>query len=205
MDQQFTHNRRQLLAGIAALIGATALPGEALAAPKRRARRFLAAPQFALLGAVADTIIPATDTPGAIAAQVPARLDGLLQGWASAQTQSDVSGALGRIDAAARAQKQKGFAALTPAERAAVLRPHDVAALKNVPPPANAPKAMFFFQPNHVADPGYLKIKDLVLHLYYFSEVASAQELIYEHVPGNFEPSVKLTSASRPHLGTGLF
>jgi Gluconate 2-dehydrogenase subunit 3 len=205
MDHQFTYNRRQLLAGIAVLIGASALPAEALAMPKRRARRFLAAPQFALLDAVADTIVPATDTPGAIAAQVPERLDGLLQGWASAQTRDDVIGALERIDAAARSQKNKGFAALTLADREAVLSPHDVAALKIVTPPVNAPKAMFFFQPNHVADPGYLKIKDLVLHLYYFSEVASTQELIYEHVPGNFEPSVKLTPASRPYLGTGPF
>jgi hypothetical protein len=32
MDQQFTHNRRELFAGIAALLGASALPGAALAA-----------------------------------------------------------------------------------------------------------------------------------------------------------------------------
>jgi gluconate 2-dehydrogenase gamma chain len=205
MLDQFTVDRRALLQNLALLLGASALPAAALAAPKRRARRFLAAPQYALLGAVADTIMPATDTPGAIAAQVPARLDGLLRNWASAQTRSDVSGALGRIDAAARAQKKKGFLSLTPAERAAVLRPHDAAALKPVPPPANAPKANFFMQTVHVADPGYHRIKDLVLQLYYFSEVASTTELIYEHVPGKFEPSIKLTPQSRPYLGTGPF
>jgi hypothetical protein len=203
--EQFTLDRRGLVAGIAALLGAAALPVEALAAPKRRARRFLASPQFALLEAVADTIIPTTDTPGAIAAQVPARLDRLLLNWASAQTRSDVSGALDRIDAAARSHKNSGFASLSPAERAAVLGPHDAAALKPVPPPGDAPKVLFIFQASHVADPGYLKIKDLVLQLYYFSEVASTTELIYEHVPGKFDPSVKLTPASRPHLGTGPF
>lgn len=205
MLDQFSVDRRALLQNLALLLGASALPAEALAAPKRRARRFLAAPQFALLGAVADTIMPATDTPGAIAAQVPARLDGLLLNWASADTRTKVSGALARIDAAARAQKGKGFAALTPAERAAILRPHDAAALKTVPPPPGEPKANFFIQTVHVADPGYHRIKDLVLQLYYFSEVAATSELIYEHVPGKFEPSVKLTPQSRPYLGSGPF
>lgn len=205
MSELLNVNRRTMLAQLAVLIGASALPAEALAAPRRRARRFLAAPQFALLGAVADTILPATDTPGALAAQVPARLDALLLGWASADTRSKVSDSLTRIDAAARTSKGKGFAALTPSERAEVLRPHDAAALKPAPPPADAPPGNIFMQKTYVADQGYLTIKELVIHLYYFSEVAATTELIYEHAPGKFEPSIKLTPQSRPQLGTGPF
>ena len=48
-------------------------------------------------------------------------------------------------------------------------------------------------------------LKELTIQLYYFSEVASTTELIYEHVPGKFEPSIKLTPQSRPYLGTGPF
>jgi gluconate 2-dehydrogenase gamma chain len=198
-------DRRSILQHLALLVGATALPAEALAAPKRRARRFLAPAQFALLSAVADTIMPKTDSVGALEAKVPARIDRLLMNWASAKTRTDVANALSRIDSAARAQKAKGFAALSAAGRTAVLGPHDKAALAKVPPPADAPKTIFFFQPNYVADPGYLKIKELVLQLYYFSDVASSTELVYEHVPGKFEPSVKLTPQSRPYLGTGPF
>jgi gluconate 2-dehydrogenase gamma chain len=206
MDAQFPIDRRGLVASIAALIGAASLPAEAFAARARRgARRFFTPAQFALLGAVADTIMPASDTPGALAANVPARIDGLMLNWASEKTRTDVVGALGRIDAAARAQRLKGFAALSPDERLALLRTHDIAALKSVPPPPNAPKSSPFAPLVSVADQGYYRIKDLVITLYYYSEAASTTELMYEHVPGKFEPSIKLTPQSRPQLGTGPF
>jgi gluconate 2-dehydrogenase gamma chain len=209
MAVEFGMDRRSILQNLAMLIGASVLPAEALATPKARRRagatRFLTPAQFVLLSAVADTIIPKTDSVGAVEVKVPARIDLLLRNWASADTRSKIVGALAKIDAAARAQKQKGFAALSAADRAAVLGPHDKAALAKVPPPPNAPAANFFVQPNYVADPGYLKIKEMVLQLYYFSEAAASSELIYEHVPGKFEPSIKLTPKSRPFLGTGPF
>ena len=205
MIDPFVMDRRDMLTRIALLLGATALPAEAFAASKKKAARFLTKPQFALLGAVTDTILPASDTPGALAAGVPARLDGMLRNWASAETRTNVIGALARIDAASQAAKAKGFAALSPADRAAVLTPHDAAALKVVPAPANAPKPNFFTQQTFVADMGYLKLKDLTLNLYYYSEIASANELEYLHVPGKWQPSLKLTPHSRPFLGVGPF
>ena len=205
MSELLDMDRRAMLAQVALLIGSSALPAEALAAPAQPMPRFLPAARLALLAAVADTILPETDSPGAIAAQVPARIDPLLTGWASAETRASVAGALDRVDAASRALKQKGFAALSAADRAAVLRPHDAAALEKVPPPANAPKPSLFAQVSYVADPGYLRIKELVIHLYYFSEVAATRELVYDHVPGQWQPSIKLTPQSRPELGTASF
>jgi Gluconate 2-dehydrogenase subunit 3 len=205
MDTSLAMDRRGLLGRMALLLGAAALPAEALAAPAAKAKRFLKPAQLKLLSAVTDTILPATDTPGALAAKVPARIDSLLANWASADTRSTVTAALARIDAAAKAQKGKGFAKLSAAERAAVLKPHDEAALKKVPPPPGAPAAIFFMSPTYVADPGYYRIKDLTLDLYYFSEIGTASELAYNHVPGKWQPSVKLTATSRPQLGTGPF
>lgn len=205
MDAHLAMDRRALMQRMALLLGAAALPVEAFAAPSRTALRFLTAPQFALLSAVADTIVPVTDTPGAIAAQVPARLDAMLRNWAAPATRTEVVAALGRIDAAATAQKQKPFALLTAADRAAVLKPHDAAALAKVPPPPGATKASVFSQQTYVADQGYLILKRLVIDLYYYSEIATSTELPYIHVPGKFEPSVKLTPTSRPELGTGPF
>ncbi len=205
MTEPFAMDRRALMANMALLLGVAALPAEAFAAPRRGAARFLKPADYKLLSAVADTILPATDTPGALAAQVPARIDGMLKNWASAATRISVSEALLRIDAAARAQKKKSFALLTAAERAAVLKPHDAAALKKVPPPPGAAPPNFFVRPDYVVDPGYLKLKSMVLDLYYFSEVGSTKELIYEHVPGPFEASLKLTPTSRPFLGIGPF
>ncbi len=198
-------NRRDLLEQMALLLGVSALPAEAFAAPKRGAARYFAAPQYALLIAVVDTIIPATDTLGALAAQVPSRLDSMLGKWASAETRGLVTGAIMRIDTASLARTKKGFAALSAKERTDILRPYDVAALKKVPKPANAPASNFFSQIPYVADPGYLKLKEMVIQLYYFSAAANGKELLYEHVPGKFQPSIKLTPQSRPYLGTGPF
>lgn len=204
MDHALSLDRRALLGSMAAALGIAMLPAEALAAGKRAARRTLGKPQFALLTAVVDTILPTTDTPGALAANVPARLDGLLGTWASPETRASVVGALDRIEAAARGAKGKGFAKLSPAERTELLKAHDAAALKPVPAPPGAPKSAFSMAA-YVADQGYLKVKELTISLYYYSEVGTANELVYEHVPGKFEPSIKLTPQSRPYLGPGPF
>jgi hypothetical protein len=203
MHDLLSLDRRTMAQGIAALLGVALLPTDAFATPKRGEARFLPPARYALLNAVADTILPKTDSVGALDAAVPARLDAMLQTWASEETRAQIDGALTRIDAAARAARGRGFAALTPVERAAVLGPHDEAALEKVPPPPDAPKGIFSLQQAYVADPGYYRLKDLIVLLYYFSEPAATSELVYEHVPGQFEPSIKLTPASRPYLGSG--
>lgn len=198
----FPHfDRRAMLAGLATLLGVAALPAEALSAPVRKAR-FLPRAQFALLAAVADTILPTTDTPGALAAKVDVRLDAMLRDWASQATREEIGSALARIDAAARTAKVRTFAALSPQDRAEVLRDHDKAALKAAPP-ADGSKPKMFDLLAVPSDPGYKRLKELVIALYYYSPIGSANELLYEHVPGPFEPSIKLTPASRPYLGLG--
>ncbi|MFN3457992.1 MAG: gluconate 2-dehydrogenase subunit 3 family protein [Novosphingobium sp.] len=194
-------DRRAMLAGLATLLGVAALPDAALAAPVRKGR-FLPRAQFALLAAVVDTILPTTDTPGALEAKVDARLDAMLRDWASPATRAEIGAALARIDAAARMAKGRAFAALAPQERADVLRDHDKAALKAAPP-ADGSKPKMFDLLAAPSDPGYKRLKELVVALYYYSPVGSANELTYEHVPGAFEPSIKLTPASRPYLGLG--
>lgn len=197
-------DRRDAIARMALLLGAATLPGEAFAAPKAKAKQTLAKSQFALLSAVCDTIVPKTDTPGALAAKVPARLDGMLGAWASPATREKILSALGRIEAASKSSTGKSFAALSAQQRADVLRPFDAAALKRMPvKPGSGGNP--FVPAQAFADDGYYKIKELVIGLYYFSPEAVATELVYEHVPGKFEPSIKLTPTSRPYLGTGPF
>lgn len=205
MTEPLALDRRELIARMALTLGAAALPGEAFAAPARKAARWLPAPRFALMSAIVDTILPKTDTPGALAAGVPVRLDGMLRDWASAKTRADVVATLAKIDDAAKAATKKGFVALTPAQRAEVLTAYDAAALKSVPPPPGA-KGMNPFAPSfYVADPGYLRLKQLTVDLFYYSEVGTKSELPYVHVPGKFQPSAKLTPQSRPDLGIGPF
>ncbi|MCX7285435.1 MAG: gluconate 2-dehydrogenase subunit 3 family protein [Novosphingobium sp.] len=197
-------DRREAMARVALLLGATALPAQAFAAASGKARRYLAPSQFALLSAVADTVLPATDTPGALAAKVPARLDAMLANWASPATREGLSAALLRINAAAKTATGKNFDKLDARQRNAFLLTHDAAALKQLPLPPGVTDQPYRPARNF-ADVDYWRLKQLIIDLYYFSPEAVATELVYEHVPGKFEPSIKLTPTSRPYLGLGPF
>lgn len=199
--------RREMLQGIAALIGAAALPADALAAPRRRARasRFLDARRMALLSAVADTMIPQTDTPGALAAKVPAKFDALLLNWASPARRVELLGVLTRIDATAMAAEKAGFASLSPAKRADVLTAFDAAALKNVPDTRKLSGMAAMMAGPSVADPGYGKLRELIISLFFYSEEALTSVLTYEHSPGGWTPSIKVTPQTRNSGGLGMF
>ena len=200
-------DRRGLLAQMALLLGATALPAEALTAPRRRPRasRFLDAGLMALFSAVADTMIPQTDTPGALTAKVPAKFDALLLNWASPERRVELVGALSRIDAAAIAAEKKGFVALSPAKRTEVLTAVDAAALKNVPDTRNLKGMAAMMAGPAVADPGYGKLRELIISLFFYSEEALTSVLTYEHTPGGWTPSVKVTPQTRNTGGLGMF
>ena len=236
-------NRRDMLGRAMLLLGAATLPLDGvLAATAEGASPFLSEPRFALLGAVADTIVPRTDTPGATDVGVPALFDAMLRDWAGPTQREALIDALDRIDAIARKQNGKTFVALDPQSRATLVTAHDIAALKpavatSAPPAAASPP--FMVDPNHgrprqepvqtpvqdqapakaektgesaaaihgpkVVDPGYQKLKELIVTLYYYSEPALTQELVYEHSPGTWQPSIPVTPGMRASGGAGLF
>ena len=198
-------DRREVLQHIALLLGAAALPAEALAARAPRARRFLNAPRMVLLSAVADTMIPQTDTPGALAAKVPAKFDALLLNWASPERRIELVGALARIDAAAMTADKAGFVALSPEKRNAVLTAFDAAALKNVPDTRNLKGMAAMMAGPAVADAGYGKLRELIISLFFYSEEALTSVLTYEHTPGGWTPSIKVTPETRNTGGLGMF
>ena len=237
-------DRRAMLQRALWLAGAAAVPGftSEVLAQAATAPRLLDPRKFALLTAVADTIVPRTATAGAIDAGVPANVDAMLRNWAAPKRREDIIAALGKIDAAAG---PGGFVKLTPARRKDVLAAYDVAALK--PAPSNEPAAPSLkaapsvanpdtgrlkqepadgkapqsvlgekeAEPRPrsmrsllgggaaVADPAYAKLKELIVVLYYYSEPALTQELRYEHVPGQWQPSILVTPQTRPWGGPG--
>lgn len=208
MLQDIQLRRRALLAHALVLAGAAAtatISTEALAYGAKKPKRFLGKSAFATLSAACDTLIPVTGTPGALAAKVPQTFDALLANWASPATRELVSGALVRLEAAAKAQTGKSFARLPAAERSAFLAEYDKAALKAVPPPPGAKPAHPFAPLVSVADNGWHRVKDLSITLYYMSEIGLTEELVYEHVPGEWVPSLKITPGMRPFAGTGPF
>jgi gluconate 2-dehydrogenase gamma chain len=207
MTEAFEMDRRAMMERVMFLIGATAASGltsEALAKVAVKKKRFFPTAQFSLMSAVADTLVPTTDTPGAVAAGVPATFDALLGNWASANTKQLLTGALASIDKLATDSDKKGFAALSPARRTALLIQHEKSALKTVPRTDKLVGLAAMMAGPSVADPGYAKLKDLLVSTYYLTEIALTKELIYEHVPGPFVPSLKITSETHAFAGVGL-
>lgn len=198
--------RRELLQRLGLLLGAAALPASAVfGAAARTAPRFLDSATFRLLTAVSDTLVPRTDTAGAVQAGIPQVFDALLRDWAAPSTRTLLIDALKRVDAAAQAQSRRPFAQLRAPARHALLQAHDAAALK--PAPVTGPlsvDAMLAGGPP-VADAGYGRLKDLLVTLYYSSKPGLTQELTYVHAPGKWQPSVPVTKDTRPAGGGGLF
>ena len=138
----------------------------------------LSGDKFMLLEQVADTMIPGTDTPGALAAGVPAFIRDMLADWASAGTRREILDVLEAIDRQAWAQSGAAFLELSSERRLAVLKRFDEEALSR-------------------QDPAYAKFKYLVLVGYYQSEIGATQELRYELVPGAWRSCLPLNEVGR--------
>ena len=172
-------DRRTFITAALLAVGTAGAPLPAIARITRtraKAARFLTPARFAVLDALAETILPRTDTPGARDVLVPQRLDALLRNWASADTQAKFTVLLDEAEAMARAGGTTGLAAMPAARQLELVTAFDKAKLR---------------------DPAYGKFKALVFALYYLSEAGATQELRYEHVPGAWEPSLPVTADTR--------
>ena len=192
MNRRSLMQRALVLAGASvALSACDALTGTASVASK------LTGEQLKLLDAIADTIVPQTDTPGAVAAGVPKTFDALYSDWASPDRRKQLVTAMDVID---RLGGVNGFAALPAEKRTALLTKHDAAALKPAPQGQASPDDIFSFGPP-VSDPGYAKLKELIVVLFYLSETALTNDLEWDHDPGAWKPSVPITPETRAQGG----
>lgn len=204
-------NRRALLGRALLIAGAMALPVSSETVLAATAEPMaLGASTYALLGAVADTIVPRTDTPGAVDVGVPALFDALIKNWASPARAQALTGALAAIDTSAMDSAGRSFIALSPAQRHDLLAAYDARALAPAATSAKGDGAEVkslgaLMNAGPVADPAYAKLKELIVILYYYSEPALTQELTYEQVPGEWVPSIPLTPTTRQTGGAGLF
>lgn len=183
--------RRQTLVRLAALCGLglseLALGSDALAAATATASTRATAPQLlsraelALTGVLAELIIPQTDTPGALAVGAHRTVDHLLAVCTPPPDQRAFRAGLARIDAVARQEDGKPFAALPPARQATLLRAIDSAGA-----PFDAADQRFFRQ-----------LKGHVAFAYYTSEAGATRELAYLPVPGGYTGHLHVTDATR--------
>lgn len=173
-------HRRTLLRAAILLVGGSivGLPGDLLAQTGSAGPKFFTPAQYAILTAVAETIIPKTDTPGAKEAGVPKNLDSLMVAWASKERQAQFRALVDAMDVATRSAAGVPLTGRPAAERLEAVRAFDEQRLT-------------------ARDEVYAKFKELVLTLYYFSEVGATKELRYELIPGKWEPGIEIKSDTR--------
>ncbi|MDO7833728.1 gluconate 2-dehydrogenase subunit 3 family protein [Sphingobium sp. HBC34] len=184
-------DRRQILGGMFALGLLVGTPLAIWSQTREQPGAGASASQRHLLERLADLVIPATDTPGALAVGVPAFVElALLHGldgtapetMARVQMQPDRGGlpildlVAGELDR----RSQGTFTSLSPARQTAVLTAYDAAAYAQ-----------------DQGDHPWRKIKALILTGYYTSEVGASRELQYELVPGRFDPDLPLPANNR--------
>lgn len=103
-------DRRELIAEMLVLIGATTMSSTSVAAVAARVtrtgskQRFLTLGELALLREMADAMIPRTDTPGAIDAGVAEFLDGLMMDWGGERARAQLRRAIGDYGASVDAR-----------------------------------------------------------------------------------------------------
>lgn len=169
-------DRRDALAGMVAMFGA------GIFAPIARAAKAQAAPisvgppsapvfsaqQRALATALSERVMPTTDTPGAIAAGVPAFIEKLLADWASPDDRKPILTGLDAIEARSRQDYKVAADKATPAQQDALL----TLAMED-----KLPGGKDFFD----------KFRQLVLTGYFTSEIGITQEREYLPVPGRYD------------------
>jgi len=174
-------DRRTALAGVAGMFGA------ALYAPIARAAGLVQQPaagippisegppsapvftpaQRALMTALSERVLPTTDTPGAIAADVPAFIEKQLADWARPEDRVPIIAGLDAIEARCLQDYKVAGARATPAQHDALL----TLAMNDGLPSGGA-----FFT----------AFRQLVITGYYTSEIGITQEREYLPVPGEY-------------------
>jgi len=134
-----------------------------------RAPRALSAQQAALVGQVADLILPRTDSPAATDVGVPAFIDLLLDEWYSPEQRARLLRGIDAIDRLARAEGAS-FGSLSAEKRAEIATRLDSAADR---PPGSAKSA-------------FRELKGLAIYGYFTSERVMEDVLHYPIVPGRY-------------------
>ena len=167
--------RRDLLRTVGAATALAFLPGQADEAWARLlsghvAANGLSGAQRSLVGAIADAIIPRTDTPGATDVGVPDWVDLIVAEYMSEADRSAFLSGLEAIETRVRGERGVTFAELQPEAR------DDLMVLLDRPADRQTPDAR-----------AYARLKQLVVHGYFTSERVQKEVLKTEIMPGRFE------------------
>lgn len=184
-----TLDRREAIRRIALLMGGTLvgsryiLSGQSV--PDKKAEGFTDADR-AFLDEVGETILPATDIPGAKAVGIGPFMTMMVTDCYIDRDHAVFQAGLADIEARARARYGKGFVACAPSERTELCD-----ALEKEQREHHARKPPD--EPEHY----FRMIKDLTLLGYFSSQVGCTQAVRYIEVPGAFHGDVPYVKGQR--------
>lgn len=174
-------DRRQLMTYAISLVAASstgAMTAFAATGSARASERYFSGPRRALLDAVAEVMIPRTDTPGALDVGAPAIVDHMMAHWASPETKAAFEAILDAIDVQASAAHGKRFVMLDAVAQNSVLTAYDAASLAN---PSSS----------------YGRFKNLLMAAFFLSEPGATMVLRHEQVPGPWRGDIPLSEVGR--------
>lgn len=170
-------NRRVALKNVALVMaGAILLPGCDLSKPSaEKAGAFLSPDQESLLAEIAETFIPATDTPGAKDLGVPAYMQVMLADCYEKDVQENFIKGLESVDKLARKDFGKSFTALSAEDRTSIL--------KKIASSSDKEQQQF-----------YGLLKGLTIRGYKTSEYVMTNHSDYKMIPGHYYGCVPVSS-----------
>jgi len=140
--------------------------------------RYFTGVRMTRLKVIVDTIIPDTDTPGAVAAGVHTFIDQMMADWAEPDTREQFDRVIDDMDDRAVETYGDRLTRLPQEQRFEIIRAYDAEKLgeRNWP---------------------YRRFKDLVLVGYYHSQIGATEELQYELIPGALRACLPLEEVGR--------
>ena len=172
-------NRREALSSVALLLGGTILGAEAFLSgckTKTDVGVSFSASDITFLDEVAETILPATSTPGAKAAKVGEFMTVMVKDCYEEKDQKIFMEGMSKLDEASKKKNGKSFMESTSGQRHGLLVELD-----------NEQKEYQKTKKDDQPNPYFRMMKELTLTGFFTSEVGATQALRYIAVPGKYE------------------
>ena len=142
--------------------------------------KFLSEHHFQMTKRLVDLIIPESDTPGALTANVHQFIDVMLDGWAAADTQLRFLDNFNNIDSRSLALTGKKFSDATGTQQIKLLEVLDKESFSD-----------------NGTDIFFREFKALVVFGYYSSEEGASVELRYDRIPGGYRGCIPFSEVGR--------
>jgi hypothetical protein len=186
-------NRREAIRGVSALLGGVAfVGGNSLLAAAEKANPTIepapgkfSAQDVAYLDEIAETILPATKTPGAKAAKTGAFMALMVTDCYSPAEQKVFFDGMRKVDEMMRKTNNVSFITATPEQRLALLTTldHEQKHVMDAREAAAGPLPAHYFR----------MMKELALLGFFTSKIGCTQVLRYVEAPGRFDPCLPYT------------